>query len=93
MILCVKGHSSERNGCARCTGFGRFIGEIRTNESFRETIFAQHHHFPSVLEDLEYLNMVRDVPLDPMHLLDFGVRRKKWYFFHKVLPYGKKQLI
>ena len=80
MILCVKGHSSERNGCARCTGFGRFIGEIRTNESFRETIFAQHHHFPSVLEDLEYLDMVRDVPLDPMHLLDLGVMRKIMVF-------------
>jgi hypothetical protein len=27
MILCIKGHSSERYGCARCTGFGPFLVE------------------------------------------------------------------
>lgn len=36
MILCIKSHSSEQYGCARCTGFGRLIGNLRTNESFRE---------------------------------------------------------
>ncbi|XP_032786347.2 uncharacterized protein LOC116923900 [Daphnia magna] len=76
MILCIKGHSSERYGCARCIGFGRNLGQLRTNDSFREKQCVLHHHCRSILENLHYLDMVKDVPLDPMHLLDLGVMKK-----------------
>lgn len=76
MILCIKGHSSKLNGCARCEGFGRFVGELRTNISFREKGCASHHHCRSILENLHYLDMIKDIPLDPMHLLDLGVMKK-----------------
>jgi hypothetical protein len=76
MILCIKGHSSERYGCARCTGFGTFLGELRTNVSFRNKQCVAHHHCRSILENLNYLDMVKDIPIDPMHLLDLGVMKK-----------------
>ncbi len=76
MILCIKAYSSERYGCARCTGFGTFLGELRTNVSFRNKQCVAHHHCRSILENLHYLDMVKDIPIDPMQLLDLGVMKK-----------------
>lgn len=70
MILSIKGHSSEFNGYTRCAGFGRYVVESRTNLSFREKHCACHHNFQSILENLYNLDMIKDIPLDPMHLLD-----------------------
>ena len=45
--------------------------------------FPDHHHLlRSLLENLEYLDMVLDIPLDPMHLIDIGVTNRllKYYF-------------
>ncbi len=72
----INWHSSERYGCARCTGFGPFLGELRTNVSFRNKQCVAHHHSRSILENLHYLDMVKDIPIDPMHLLDLGVMKK-----------------
>jgi hypothetical protein len=70
MILSIKGHSSELNGCTRCKGFGRYVGESCTNISFREKQCACHQNCQSILENLYHLDMIKDIPLDPMHLLD-----------------------
>lgn len=80
MIACVKSHSSTNFGCARCTGFGANIGFLRSNISFREGCHPTHHNSKSILEMLPYLDMVRDLPLDPMHLLYLGVMRKILYY-------------
>ncbi|KAI9558376.1 hypothetical protein GHT06_015147 [Daphnia sinensis] len=76
MIACVKSHSSDRYGCAKCTGFGVILGELRTNDSFRGKNCVDHHHCRSILENLDYVDMIHDLPLDPMHLIDLGVQKK-----------------
>ncbi|XP_045023926.1 uncharacterized protein LOC116932495 [Daphnia magna] len=76
MIACVKSHASDRYGCARCTGFGVILGELRTNDSFRGKNCVDHHHCRSILQNLDYVDMIHDLPLDPMHLFDLGVQKK-----------------
>ena len=76
MIACVKSHSSDRYGCARCVGSGVILGELRTDDSFRNKSCVDHHHCRSIMENLDYVDMIRDLPLDPMHLIDLGVQKK-----------------
>ena len=75
-VLCVKGHSSDKHGCTRCTGSGIYVGQPRTNQTFRRKECPEHHHKKSIIEELPYFDMVRDVPLDPMHLFDLGILRR-----------------
>ena len=49
---------------------------MRTNASFRDKLQRGHHHSKSLLERLVYLDMVRDIPLDSMHVVYLGVMRK-----------------
>jgi hypothetical protein len=49
--------------------------ELRTNLSFRSRADPGHHNNYSIIEELP-LNMVRDVPLDPMHLIYLGAVRR-----------------
>jgi hypothetical protein len=49
---------------------------LRTDETFRNRIHEQHHHGESPLERIEYLDMVRDFPGNPIHLFDLGVTLK-----------------
>ncbi len=51
-------------------------GELRTNESFSNKTQPEHHHDKSPFEDIEYLDMVKDFPLDSMHLLYEGIMSK-----------------
>ncbi len=76
MITGTKGHTSKLQGCSRCDGHGITIGNLRTNGGFRRKIDREHHNFRSVIENLLYVDMVKDVPLDPMHLLDLGVMKR-----------------
>jgi hypothetical protein len=76
MVACVKSHSSDRYGCARCSGSGVILGELRTDQSFRDKSCSNHHHCRSILENLVYMDMIKDLPLDPMHLLDLGIQKK-----------------
>lgn len=71
-------------GCGKCVQEGEWKGKIvfperdavlRTNESFREKVQEEHHTGTSVLENLN-INMVNDVPIDPMHCIYLGVVRK-----------------
>lgn len=74
-VLCVKGHTSP-DGCTRCTGSDVFVGQLRTNQSFQDKKCPDHHHMKSIIEDLPYFYMIKDVPLDPMHLFDIGTMRR-----------------
>ena len=83
-VLNTKGHTGYF-GCGRCIQQGEFEGRVvflerdstlRTDETFRNRIHEEHHHGESPLERIEYLDMVRDFPGDPMHLFDLGVTRK-----------------
>lgn len=73
---CTKSHSSKLDGCGPCTGNGVSLGLPRTNESFRQQRDRSHHHRHSIFENLEYFDLVRDVPLDAMHLFDFGLMKR-----------------
>ena len=75
-----KGHGGE-GGCDRCiqkgSSFGRgrrifpeFNSRLRTNESFRQRINANHHNKTSPLEKLN-IDMFRSFPLDYMQLVRY----------------------
>ena len=80
MITCTKSHTSRLNGCSRCSGSGVTIGILKTNQTFRDQIFENHHNGITILERLQYLDMILDIPLDPMHLVDLGVMRRMLQF-------------
>lgn len=80
LILQVQNQSSDRHGCARCRGSGVNIGQIRTNCDFREKRDRYHHYGRSVIEDIDYVDMVKDFVLDPMHLVDLGVMKRMLVF-------------
>lgn len=82
-IFCVKGHSGYF-GCTKCIQQGEYLGRVvflehdspaRTDASFRSRQFEDHHIGVSVLERLE-IDMIKDIPFDPMHLVKLGVSRK-----------------
>lgn len=72
----TKGHSSDFHLCSKCTGSSVNVGQLRTNQSFRDKECLEHHHERSVVENLVYLDMVKDVPIDPMHHFDLGTMRR-----------------
>lgn len=82
--LMIKGHTGY-HGCGKCEVEGdcyqnrvvflNLNAQLRTDESFRSKRDEDHHHGTSILEDLD-IDMVKDVPLDPMHLIYLGVMRK-----------------
>ncbi len=76
MIACVKSHSSDRYGCARCVGSGVILGELRTDDSFRNKSCVDHHHCRLAMENLDYVDMIRALILDRIHLVDLGVQKK-----------------
>ncbi|KAL1474394.1 hypothetical protein MTO96_038010 [Rhipicephalus appendiculatus] len=83
-ILSTKGHSGY-SACPKCTCEGTYRGnrvvlldsdcEMRTNASFRQQKDPDHHKGTSILVDLP-IDLVRDVPLDYMHLVLLGVVKK-----------------
>ena len=83
----VLSHSSELHGCDKCDGSGLNIGTLRTDHSFRNQLDPSHHHRHSILENLNYLDMINCRPLDPMHLLDLGLlKRMLDYLFRTKYP-------
>lgn len=83
-ILSTKGHSGY-SACPKCTCEGAYRGnrvvlldsdcEMRTDASYRQQKDPDHHKGTSVLVDLP-IDLVRDVPLDYMHLVLLGVVKK-----------------
>lgn len=80
-ILGVKGHSSPTDGCMKCTSTDTSIGALRSNWTFRNRIHVDHHNSDSELERLHFLDIVKDLPVDPMHLVDAGIT-KRYLQFH-----------
>jgi len=84
-VKCTKLHSGY-SSCDRCDQHGEWCGKVvfscvpgspRTDESFRNQTDSEHHTLYQ-LSPLTALNvdMIRQFPLDPMHLLHLGVTRK-----------------
>lgn len=83
-LKCVKGHNSS-DGCERCSQEGNYKnhrmiysnkkGPLRTDQSFREMRDADHHNGKSPLCALD-TRFISHFPLDPMHLIDYGVMKK-----------------
>lgn len=48
---------------------------LRTDESFRNQENKEHHHDDSPLEELP-IDMVRDIPLDYLHLILYGIMKR-----------------
>ncbi|EFX68825.1 hypothetical protein DAPPUDRAFT_114177 [Daphnia pulex] len=51
-VTCTKEHSTYLHGCSKCTGSGVKIGQLRTNQSFRDKECGKHHHEASIEEKL-----------------------------------------
>lgn len=71
-------------GCGKCEQEGDWEGKVvftengarlRTDQSFRDKTQEEHHTGTSILEELD-INIVDDIPVDPMHLVYLGVMRK-----------------
>ncbi|XP_077561437.1 uncharacterized protein LOC144177729 [Haemaphysalis longicornis] len=83
-ILCIKGHTGYFS-CSKCTTEGDFLKDrmsfpqldapLRTDASFRTKQQEEHHSSETILEQLP-IDLVRQVPLDYMHLICLGVMRK-----------------
>lgn len=80
----IKGHTGYF-GCSKCCQEGIFINSRmtfpelsaspRTNNSFREKHDENHHKFTSILEELD-IDMVKQIPLDYLHVILLGVVKK-----------------
>ena len=90
-IKCIKGHSGY-NSCERCVVHGDHLGRVvflemscpeRNDASFKTQEDESHHLGKSDLEKLNDIDMVKDFPLDYMHLVCLGVVRKMLNWFKK----------
>ncbi|KYN04984.1 hypothetical protein ALC62_04129, partial [Cyphomyrmex costatus] len=85
-ITFTKGHSGYYS-CTKCTAKGEYINDrvsypylnsfpLRTNNDFRLKLQLGHHTGTSILESIPNIDMVKDFPSDPMHLLHLGIVKK-----------------
>jgi hypothetical protein len=80
----VKQHNGTA-GCAKCCVYGTSLQRRmtfqnhdslpRTDEMFRSRIDEKHHNRASVIEELN-INMVKQIPLDYMHLVCLGIVKR-----------------
>ena len=83
--LNIIGHNGYFS-CTKCEVEGKFMhrkmsfldfkATSRTNNSFRLQKNKEHHTGRSILEELDYFDMIEDVPLDYMHIVLLGVMKK-----------------
>lgn len=87
-LKCIKGHSGY-SSCERCDIEGFYdghvyfqteVGNLRTNESFRNKCDPDHHQSDSPLLRLD-LDLVGQFVLDYMHLFCLGTMRRLLYLF------------
>jgi hypothetical protein len=85
-VLNTIGHNGYYS-CPKCEVEGTYIenkmsfyninAPLRTNESFRKKSNEEHHHPGStIIEELDYFDMVNDVVIDYMHAVLLGVTKK-----------------
>ena len=80
-VMCFPPHNSR---CGKCEQIGKTIehrrvflendSNLRTDENFRKDVPLQYQNLLSPLEGI--ISLTKQVPLDPMHLLDEGVGKK-----------------
>ncbi|XP_046811876.1 uncharacterized protein LOC124421110 [Lucilia cuprina] len=89
-LVCGIAHHSSTNGCSKCTQVAKKISNVLSystessvvinDENFSKRKYKNHHQlkFMNTKTPLEKinLNMISQVPLDPMHVIDLGVTRK-----------------
>lgn len=87
--------------CFKCTIRGEYINamtfphndnpndvpQLRTNESFREKWQIDHHKGETILLRIPDLDLINQIPIDPMHCVYLGVAKK----LLKILFIGKKK--
>lgn len=87
-MLGIVGHSGY-DSCTKCTIHGEYckkrtcfpiddnpLSSLRTNETFRGHVHATHHKKEdTILERIDYLDMITHIVLDPMHLVFLGCVR------------------
>lgn len=83
--LNIIGHNGYYS-CTKCEVRGKFINgkmsyfdfgaPFRTNTSFRLQNNEEHHNGRSIFEELDYFDMISDIPLDYMHVVLLGVMKK-----------------
>ncbi|KAB0801046.1 hypothetical protein PPYR_00215 [Photinus pyralis] len=85
-ITFTKGHSGY-NSCSKCHIEGEYVNNrvcfynssnvrSRCDTDFRQKLDEEHHTGTSILEILPNFDMIRNIPLDYMHLICLGVMRK-----------------
>ncbi|KAJ8951700.1 hypothetical protein NQ314_007649 [Rhamnusium bicolor] len=85
-LLCTKGHNAYFS-CTKCKTEGDFVNNVvcfpeyenirqRSDIEFREQVDEEYHLGETVLTKLPDFDMVRNVPLDYMHLLCLGVMKR-----------------
>lgn len=79
---------TQDNGSASAVYFTKF-GNRRTDHSFRNQLQPEHHNGESTITRLIYLDMIKDFPIDYMHLICLGVV-KKLLVFWTVCPTSNK---
>uniref|UniRef100_A0A1Y1LR20 Transposase domain-containing protein n=1 Tax=Photinus pyralis TaxID=7054 RepID=A0A1Y1LR20_PHOPY len=90
-VTYIKGHSGY-NSCTKCYIHGSHVNNrvcfpeikdlrLRTHDDFISKQDEDHHMGTSILQTIPKLNMVRDFPLDYMHLILLGVVKKLLLFW------------
>ena len=84
MVKAIKQYSGYQ-GCDKCTQGGLWVGrmtypetqnvDLRTDASFRNHTYEEHHHGVSPLCDLP-IDMIKRFPIDYMHQVCLGVMKK-----------------
>ncbi|KAJ8953340.1 hypothetical protein NQ314_007371 [Rhamnusium bicolor] len=85
-LLCVKGHNAYFS-CTKCKAEGDFINNVicfpeyenfrkRSDAEFRQQVDDEYHMGVTILTKLPNFDMIKNVPLDYMHLLCLGVMKR-----------------
>lgn len=94
-VLFTKGHTGY-SSCSKCYIEGDFVKSricfsqtnnlrLRSDADFKQKIDEDHHTGTSLFESIPEFDMVKNIPLDPMHLIYLGVVRKLLFLW----VYGK----
>lgn len=70
--VCAKNKNTKNGGHVCLIGTN---ATLRTNESFRDQDNEDHHHGSSPLEELP-IHMIRDIPLEYLHLILYGAMKR-----------------
>lgn len=91
-VLCIKGHNSYF-GCTKCITEGNYLNNrvcygdlnaaLRTDSHFRAGLYGEDYHVNTTpLLQLE-IDLIKNIPLDYMHLVCLGVMKRLISFWCK----------